>query len=80
MYRKPSSRLSKRKVRDMHGKDDVKNDDMNGASGSGAGNPPAEPNDDQNAGAASPAGANGSGSDDYNDSSSDDEQHAGKTC
>ena len=79
MYRKPSSRLSKRKVREMPGKDDVKNDDMNGASGSGAGNPPVEPNDDQNAGAANPADANGSGSDDDNNSQSDDNQPAGKT-
>lgn len=79
MYRKPSSRLSKRKVREMPGKDDVKNDDMNGASGSGAGNQPAEPKDDQNTGAANPADANGSGSDDGNDNPSDDNQPAGKT-
>lgn len=79
MYRKPSSRLSKRKVREMPGKDDVKNDNMNGASGSGAGNQPAEPNDDQNTGAANPAEANGSGSDDGDDSQSDDNQPVGKT-
>lgn len=79
MYRKSSSRLSKRKVREMQGKDDVKNNEMNGASGSDVGNQPVEPNDDQNAGAASPAGANGSGSDDSNDSPSDDNQPAGKT-
>lgn len=63
----------------MPGKDDEKNDEMNGASGSGASNPPAEPNDDQNVGAANHADANGSGSDDDNDSQSDDNQHAGKT-
>lgn len=79
MYRKSSSRLSKRKVRDMPGKDDVKNDEMNGASGSGASNQPAEPKDDQNAGAANPADANGSGSDDGNNNLSDDNQPAGKT-
>lgn len=79
MYRKSSSRLSKRKVREMHGKDDVKNDDMNGASGSGAGNQPAEPKDDQNNGATNPADANGSGSDDGDDSQSDGNQPAGKT-
>lgn len=79
MYRKPSSRLSKRKVREMPGKDDVKNDDMNGASGFGAGNQPVEPNDDQNTGAANPADANGSGSDEGDNSQSDDNQPAGKT-
>lgn len=79
MYRKSSSRLSKRKVREMPGKDDVKKDDMNGASGSGASNQPTEPNDDQNAGATNPADANGSGSDDGNNSPSDDNQPAGKT-
>ena len=79
MYRKSSSRLSKRKVREMPGKDDVKNNDVNSASGSGAGNPPAEPNDDQNVGAANPADANGSGSDDGNNNPSDDNQPAGKT-
>lgn len=79
MYRKSSSRLSKRKVREMSGKDDVKKDDMNGASGSGASNLPAEPNDDQNTGAVNPADANGSGSDDDNNGSSDNNQPAGKT-
>lgn len=82
MYRKLSSRLSKRKVREMPGKDDVKNDEMNGASasGSGAGNPPAEPNDDQNVGAANPAAIGDSGSeDDANNGSSDGNQPAGKT-
>lgn len=79
MYRKSSSRLSKRKVREMPGKDDDKNNEMNGASGSGAGNPPAESNDDQNAGAANPAETNSSGADDDNNGSSDDNQHAGKT-
>ena len=79
MYRKSSSRLSKRKVREMPGKDDVKNNEVNGASGSGAGNQPAETNDDQNTGAANPADANGSGSDDGNDNPSDDNQPAGKT-
>lgn len=79
MYRKSSSRLSKRKVREMPGKDDVKNDDMNGASGSDAANQPAEPNDDQNAGATSPADPSGSGSDDGNNNPSDDNQPAGKT-
>lgn len=79
MYRKPSSRLSKRKVREMPGKDDVKNDEMNGASGSGAGNPPAEPKDDQNAGAVNPAASDGSGSEDDNNGSSDDNQPTGKT-
>ena len=79
MYHKSSSRLSKRKVREMPGKDDDKNNEMNGASGSGAGNPPAEPNDDQNAGAANPADTNSSGADDDNNGSSDDNQHAGKT-
>ena len=79
MYRKPSSRLSKRKVRDMHGKDDVKNNDVNSASGSGASNQPAEPNDDQNAGATNPAGANGSVSEDVNNGPSDDNQPVGKT-
>ena len=64
----------------MHGKDDVKKDDMNGASGSGAGNPPVEPNNDQNVGATNPVDANGSGSDDGDDNSqSDDNQPAGKT-
>ena len=79
MYRKSSSRLSKRKVREMPGKDDVKNNDVNSASGSGAGNPPAEPNDDQNAGAANPADTSSSGSDDDNNSPSEDNQPAGKT-
>lgn len=79
MYRKPSSRLSKRKVREMPGKDDVKNDEMNGASGSGAGNQSAEPKDDQNAGAANPADVNGYGSDDGDNNLSDGNQPAGKT-
>lgn len=80
MYSKSSSRLSKRKVREMPVKDDVKNDEMNGASGASAGNPPAEPNDEQNTGAANPAGANSFGSDDDNDSgSSESNQPAGKT-
>lgn len=78
MYRKSSSRLSKRKVREMPGKDDVKNDDMNGASGSGASNQPAEPKDDQNAGTANPVDVNGSDSDDGNNGSSDDNQPTGK--
>lgn len=63
----------------MPGKDDVKNDEMNGASGSGAANPPAEPKDDQNAGAANPAVPDGPGSEDDNNSPSDDNQPAGKT-
>ena len=79
MYRKSSARLSKRKVREMPGKDDVKNDDMNGASGSGVCNPPAEPNDDQNAGAANPADTSSSGADDDDNGSSDGNQPAGKT-
>ena len=79
MYRKPSSRLSKRKVREMPGKDDVKNDEMNGASGSGAGNQPAEPNGNRDTGAANPTGDNGSGSDDGDNSQSDGNQPAGKT-
>lgn len=79
MYRKSSSRLSKRKVREMPGKDDVKNDEMNGASGSGAGNQPAEPKDDQNTGATNPADANSSGSDDGDNNLSDGNQPAGKT-
>lgn len=79
MYRKSSSRLSKRKVREMPGKDDVKNDEMNGASGSGAGNKPAEPKDDQNTGVTNPADANGSGSDDGDNNLSDGNQPAGKT-
>lgn len=79
MYRKSSSRLSKRKVREMPCKDDGKNDEMNGASSSGAGNQPAEPKDDQNAGAANPADANGSGSDDGDNNLSDGNQPAGKT-
>lgn len=79
MYRKSSSRLSKRKVREMHGKDDVKNNDVNSASGADAGNPPAEPNDDQNTGAANPADADGSGSDDDNNGSSDVNKPVGKT-
>lgn len=79
MYRKSSSRLSKRKVREMPGKDDVKNDEMNGASGSDAGNQSTEPKDDQNAGATNPADMNSSGADDDNDSSSDGNQPAGKT-
>lgn len=80
MYRKQSSRLSKRKVREMPGKDAVKNDETNVASGSGASNQPAEPNDDQNAGATNPVDANGVASeDDDNNGSSDDNQPAGKT-
>lgn len=79
MYRKSSSRLSKRKVREMPSKDDVKNNEVNGASGSGAGNPPAEPNDDQNTGAANPADANGSVSDDDDNDSSEGNKPAGKT-
>jgi hypothetical protein len=63
----------------MPGKDDVKNDGMNGASGSDADNQPAEPKDDQNAGAASPADPGGSGSDDDDSSPSEDNQPAGKT-
>lgn len=79
MYRKSSSRLSKRKVREMPGKDDVKNDEMNGASGSGAGNQPAESKDDQNTGATNPADANSYGSDDGDNNLSDGNQPAGKT-
>lgn len=64
----------------MSGKDDVKNDEMNGASDSGASNTPTEPNDDQNAGATNPSDVNSSGSeDDNNNGSSESNQPAGKT-
>lgn len=63
----------------MPGKDDVKNNEMNGASGSDAGNQPTEPKDDQNAGATNPADTNSSGADDDNNGSSEGNQPAGKT-